>query len=146
MVVVACNSSSSYALDTLRKNFNVPIVGVIHPGAKKAAATTKNNRIGVIATSATIGSKEYEKTIKHYNKVVKIFPKACPLFVPLVEEGWFHKSVTVNIAKEYLSSLKLKKIDTLIMGCTHYPLLKTTLQDVMGKKSCLGRFSQRGGP
>ncbi|MCK4881594.1 MAG: glutamate racemase, partial [Candidatus Omnitrophica bacterium] len=115
MVVVACNSSSSYALETLRKNFRVPVVGVIHPGAKKAVALTKNKNVGVIATSATVASGEYVWTIKGYEKSVKVFAKACPLFVPLAEEGWFHKPVTVNIAKEYLAPLRKKDIDVLIL-------------------------------
>jgi glutamate racemase len=137
MVVVACNSSSSYALDTLRKNFRVPIVGVIHPGARKAVALTKNKRIGVIATSATVASNEYIRTVKSYDKGVKTFAKACPLFVPLAEEGWFHKALTVNIAKEYLAPLRAKNIDALILGCTHYPLLKASLQKAVGKKVVL---------
>ena len=133
MVVVACNSSSSYALGVLRKNFRIPIVGVITPGAKKAIATTKSMKIGVIATSATIASREYEKTIKHYGKTVKVLSMACPLFVPLIEEGWAERPVTLKIAKEYLAPLKKANIDTLILGCTHYPLLKNTLQKVVGK-------------
>jgi len=137
MVVVACNSSSSYALGALRKKFHVPIVGVILPGAKKAIALTKNKKIGVIATSATIASEEYVKTVRHYNKAVKVFSKACPLFVPLTEEGWFHKPVTLDIAKEYLAPLKKANIDTLILGCTHYPLLKSVLQKAVGKRVVL---------
>ena len=137
MVVVACNSSSSYALEVLRKKFRVPIIGVIHPGAKKAIALTKNKRVGVIATSATIASNEYIRTVKRYDKGVKMFAKACPLFVPLAEEGWFHKPVTVNIAKEYLASLRKNNIDVLILGCTHYPLLKGALQKAVGKKVAL---------
>ncbi|MCK5082803.1 MAG: glutamate racemase [Candidatus Omnitrophica bacterium] len=137
MVVVACNSSSSYALEALRKKFPVPVVGVIHPGAKKAVSLTRNKKVGVIATSATVASNEYVRTIKGYDKGVKVFTKACPLFVPLAEEGWFHKPVTVNIAKEYLASLKGKNIDVLILGCTHYPLLKGALQKAIGRKVAL---------
>ncbi|MCK5012614.1 MAG: glutamate racemase [Candidatus Omnitrophica bacterium] len=134
MVVVACNSSSSYALDTLRRNFRVPVVGVIHPGAKKAIDLTKNKRVGVIATSATVASHEYVRTIKGYDKGVKVFAKACPLFVPLAEEGWFRKPVTVDIAKEYLAPLRSKNIDVLILGCTHYPFLKGALKKAVGGK------------
>ncbi len=137
MIVVACNSSSSYAVEILRKHFPIPVVGVIHPGAKKAAAITKNKNIGVIATSATVASGEYKKTVQHYGKAIKVFSKACPLFVPLIEEGWAGKAITLNIAKEYLASLKKANIDTLILGCTHYPLLKKTLQKVVGKKVIL---------
>ena len=137
MIVVACNSSSSYALATLKKEFRVPIVGVIRPGAKKAAALTRNKKVGVIATSATVASGEYERAVKRHDKTVKVFSKACPLFVPLAEEGWMHKPATLNIAREYLAPLKKLNIDTLILGCTHYPLLKKTLQKVVGKKIVL---------
>lgn len=137
MVVVACNSSSSYALAALKKNFSVPIVGVICPGARKAVEVTQNKRVGVIATSATIKSREYEKTIRRLDSSVKAFSRACPLFVPLVEEGWMNKAVALSIAREYLDFLKMKKIDALILGCTHYPLLKKTVQKVMGKKVVL---------
>jgi len=133
MVVVACNSSSSYALTTLKRNFSLPIVGVIHAGAKKAVQMTRNRRIGVMATSATINSQEYQKTIHWYDASVKVFNQACPLLVPLVEEGWLEKEVTLKIVAEYLSSLKKAKIDTLILGCTHYPLLKEIIKKVMGK-------------
>jgi glutamate racemase len=137
MVVVACNSSSSYALEVLKDQFPVPIVGVIHAGAKKAVKVTQNKRIGVIATSATISSEEYVKTVKLYDQAVKVFSRACPLFVPLAEEGWFRKPVTLDIAREYLSSLKKAEVDTLILGCTHYPLLRSVLHTVMGKKVVL---------
>lgn len=137
MIVVACNSSSSYALDVLREEFRVPIVGVINAGARKASTLTKNNKVGVIATSATIKSGQYIKTVKRYKNVIKVFSKACPLFVPLVEEGWFQKQVTLDIARDYLGHLKKAGIDTLILGCTHYPLLKNMIQKVMGKKVVL---------
>lgn len=137
MVVVACNTSSSYALDVLRKKFRVPVIGVIDPGAKKAVALTRNKRIGVVATSATIASGEYVHALKKQDKSIKVFPKACPLFVPLAEEGWFRKSVTQEIAREYLRSLKQKDIDTLILGCTHYPLLKAALRKVVGRRVTL---------
>ncbi len=137
MVVVACNSSSSYALGILKKRFRVPIVGVICPGAKKAAEMSQNKRIGVIATSATIASREYEKNVKRYSKGVRVVSKACPLFVPLAEEGWVDKPVTLDIAREYLLPLKRAGIDTLILGCTHYPLLKRSLQKAVGKKVTL---------
>jgi len=137
MIVVACNSSSSYALKCLKKEFQVPIVGVIHPGAKRAAALTRNGRIGVIATTATVASGEYKKTVRRYDKTAKVFAQACPLFVPLAEEGWFHKPVTLNIAREYLAPLKKADVDTLILGCTHYALLKKTVQKAAGKKVVL---------
>ena len=133
IVVVACNSSSSYALASLRKEFDIPIMGVIDPGAKKAVEVTKNNKVGVIATSATVHSRSYDKAIKKQNKKVTIVSQPCPLFVPLVESGWFKKKASHLIAEEYLSKIKQKKIDTLILGCTHYPLLKTILKKVMSK-------------
>jgi len=137
MIVVACNSSSSYALPFLEKKFSVPIIGVIAPSAKKAATLTSNNRVGVIATSATIHSHAYTKKIKQYNSSLKIFGQACPLFVPLVEEGWSTKKITLDIARTYLSPLKKLNIDTLILGCTHYPLLKKTIRKIIGKNVIL---------
>lgn len=137
MIVVACNSSSSYALSLLRETFDIPIVGVIEPGAKKAVMVTQNKRIGVIATQATINSEKYVKTIKRLDESMKVSAKACPLFVPLVEEGWFDKRYTLDIAKEYLADLKKTNIDTLILGCTHYPLLKSILSKTMGRKVTL---------
>ncbi len=133
MIVVACNTSSSFALPMLRESFALPILGVIKPGAQKAIETTRNQRVGVIATSATINSGEYVREIKRLNPAVEVALQACPLFVPLVEEGWFEKDVTRNIAEEYLGAMKKVKIDTLILGCTHYPLLKPVLKSVMGK-------------
>ncbi|MCA9405612.1 MAG: glutamate racemase [Candidatus Omnitrophica bacterium] len=134
MVVVACNSSSSYAIDRLKKKFSVPILGVIVPGAKKAAATSRCKKIGVIATAATINSGRYTAAVKKFCRDAKVYGKACPLFVPLVEEGWLDNKITSDIAETYLKDLKKSGIDTLILGCTHYPLLKTTLQQVMGQK------------
>jgi glutamate racemase len=137
MVVVACNSSTSYALPTLKTTFNLPILGVIYPGARKAVEVTKGQRVGIIATSATINSFEYARTIREINPFIKVFSQACPLFVPLVEEGWLKKSVTLDVAEEYLAPLKKAKVDTLILGCTHYPLLKNIIQQVMGKQVTL---------
>ncbi len=133
MIVVACNSSSSYALSILRERFKIPIVGVIEPGAKKAMESTRNNRVGVIATSATIKSQEYVNALKRHKISVSVIPQACPFFVPLVEEGWFNKKVTLLVARQYLAPMKRKGVDTLILGCTHYPLLKSVLKKVMGK-------------
>jgi len=133
MIVVACNSSSSFALPSLRKKFSLPIVGVIEPGAKKACAVTCNKRIGVIATSATIQSKKYNQEIRRISKKNSVFVQSCPLFVPLVEEGWFLEKATKDIARKYLSSMIKAKVDTLILGCTHYPLLKSVIRSVMGK-------------
>ncbi len=132
MVVVACNTSSSFALPTLRRSFDLPIVGVIGPGARKAVEVTRNKRVGVIATAATINSGEYVKHIKALDRAIQVFVQKCPLFVPLVEEGWTEKTVSVDIAAEYLKPLKKAGVDTLILGCTHYPLLKGVLRKVMG--------------
>lgn len=137
MVVVACNSSSSYAIKTLRAKFPVPVVGVIAPGAKKAVALSKRGKVGVIATSATVASRAYERALKVCDKSVKVYAKACPLFVPLAEEGWFRKPVTYRIAAEYCAPLRRKGIDALILGCTHYPLLKAALQKAVGKNVAL---------
>jgi glutamate racemase len=137
MIVVACNTSASHALMILRKTFPVPIVGVIEPGVKKAVCVTQNKTIGVIATPATINSQAYARKIKETDRAIKVFSQACPLFVPLVEEGWFTKDVTLAVAKEYLQKFKKTDVDTLILGCTHYPLLKTVLRKVMGPRVTL---------
>ncbi len=132
MVVVACNTASSLALDVLKKEFDLPLLGVIEPGARKACEVTRNKKVGIIATSSTVKSGKYAKKILQINKNIVVIAQACPLFVPLVEEGWFDHAVTYRIARQYLGDMKKKKIDTLILGCTHYPLLKGVLRDVMG--------------
>jgi len=134
MVVVACNTASSLALDVLKKEFDLPILGVIEPGARKAAEVTRNGKVGIIATSSTVKSGKYAKKIVQFNRNIAVFSESCPLFVPLVEEGWFDHPVTYQVAEQYLSAMKKKKIDTLILGCTHYPLLKQVLHNVMGPK------------
>ena len=134
MVVAACNSSSSYALPALKKMFRIPMVGVIHPGVLRAVALTENKRVGVIATQATISSSSYARMIKKADPSVKVISQACPLFVPLVEEGWFDHSITASVAREYLKTIKEQNADTVILGCTHYPLLKKTLKKVLGRK------------
>lgn len=131
-IVVACNTASAYALDELEKELDIPIIGVIKPGAKTAAEVTRNGRIGVIATEATIGSQMYNKYIQELNKNVTIYGKACPLFVPLVEEGLWEDPVTDEIASRYLTELIDIGIDTLILGCTHYPLIRKTVGKIMG--------------
>lgn len=131
-IVVACNTASALALDEMQQEFDLPIIGVVKPGAKVAAETTKNKRIGLIGTDSNIRSGVYTKHIKSLRPDVCVFEKACPLFVPLVEEGWLHDSITEQVAERYLSGLKEKEIDTLIMGCTHYPLIRSTLGKIMG--------------
>jgi len=134
LIVVACNTSSSIALPILKRSFRLPIIGVINPGAKKAAQTTRNKRVGIIATLATVNSQAYTKSIKSFDRSIQVTSQACPLFVPLAEEGWFNKKITSAIAKEYLKVITKSKVDTLILGCTHYPLLKSTVQAVVGSK------------
>ncbi len=131
-IVVACNTASAYALEELERETDIPVIGVLKPGAKTAAEVTKNGRIGVIATEATIGSQMYTQYIKELNKQVTIYGKACPLFVPLVEEGLWQDPVTDEIARRYLAELIDIDIDTLILGCTHYPLIRSTLGRIMG--------------
>jgi glutamate racemase len=132
LVIIACNTASSLSLDFLKRCFRVPMIGVIEPGAKGAVSVTRNNHIGIIGTNATILSGAYEKAIRKLNSRVRVTAKGCPLFVPLVEEGWLSTPVTKQTASIYLAPLKEAGIDTLIMGCTHYPLLRRTIQDVMG--------------
>lgn len=136
-IVVACNTASSYALEDLEREIDVPIIGVVKPGAKVAAASTRNGRIGVIATEATIGSQIYSQYIKKINPEVTIYGKACPLFVPLAEEGLWEDPVTDEIAKRYLNELIDIDIDTLILGCTHYPLIRSTIGRIMGENVTL---------
>lgn len=136
-IVVACNTASAYALDELEQESDIPMIGVVKPGAKAASEVTRNGRIGVIATEATIGSKIYNQYITELNKNVTIYGKACPLFVPLVEEGLWVDPVTDEIAKRYLAELIDLDIDTLILGCTHYPLIRSTLGRIVGEKVTL---------
>ncbi len=131
-IVIACYSSTSVALEILQKEFSVPIIGVIKPGAKKAMELTKNNKIGVIGTSLTIYSGAYEKAFQELNVSVEVLGRPCPLFVPLVEEGFIDHPATELIAREYLEPLKKDGIDTLLLGCTHFPLLLKIIKRVLG--------------
>ncbi len=133
IVVVACNTASSVALPSIKRHFKVPIVGVIKPGAREAVYATTKKRIGVIGTRATITSHSYENQIRELDPTIKVIAKSCPLFVPLVEEGWLNEDVTFQIAEKYLAPLKKAQIDVLILGCTHYPLLKSVIRKVIGK-------------
>ncbi len=132
LIIVACNTASSISLPILRKIFKVPIVGVIKPGAQKAVKITKSGKIGVIGTPTTIKSGSYEKEIKRICGNIKVISEACPLFVPLAEEGWLNGKIPFDITKKYLTPLTRKKIDTLVLGCTHYPLLKYVISQVIG--------------
>lgn len=132
-IVVACNTASSYALKKLQKIVEIPVIGVIEPGVKSANRETKNNKVGVIGTTGTIRSNSYRDVFKNANSDVEVFSQDCPLFVPLVEEGWIEHSVTYEIAREYLSEIIKTDIDSLILGCTHYPLLENVISKVLPK-------------
>ncbi len=136
-IVVACNTASAYALDEIEKEIDIPIIGVVKPGAKVAAESTGNGKIGVIGTEGTIGSRIYDTYIKEINPDITVIGKACPLFVPLVEEGLWQDPVTDEIAARYLSGLIDSGIDTLILGCTHYPMIRSTVGKIMGEKVTL---------
>lgn len=131
MLVVACNTASAHAIPDLKDEFHIPVIGVVDAGAR-AAVETGGSRIGVIGTPSTIKSRAYEEAIKAFNPEVTIFTQACPLFVPLVEEGWYDDEVTTLVAERYLRGLIDAGVETLLLGCTHYPLLKDTLVRIMG--------------
>jgi glutamate racemase len=133
LVVVACNTASAVALDILRKSYDIPMIGVVEPGARAAARATRNGRIGVIGTVGTIHSGAYQKAIRRLNPQLRVHAIPCPLFVSLAEEGYVNKEATRLIAREYLSPLLKKRVDTLVLGCTHYPLLKSVISRVMGE-------------
>ena len=133
VIIAACNTASA-VLSKLKKRFKIPVVTVIEPGVKEALSYSKNKRVGIIGTESTISSRAYEKVFKRLDPQVKIFSQACPLFVPLIEEDWINRPETGVIVRRYLSFLKGKKIDTLILGCTHYPLMKALIQKELGRK------------
>lgn len=133
-LVVACNSSSSAAFPFLKKHFYLPVVDVIAPAAEAAVKVAYSGRIGVIATQATVDSRAYEKAIKKLDPRIRVSVQACPLFVPLVEEGWLNGKITGKIIENYLEPLKKHKMDTLILGCTHYPLLRHAIKKVVGPR------------
>lgn len=133
LVVVACNTSTAIALESLKENVSVPVIGVIEPGVRAALEKTRNRKIGVIGTEATIQSGAYSRALKEKDPSVEVYSRACPLFVPLVEEGWLDNSVVRLTVESYLGSLKQSGIDTLILGCTHYPLLKRAIQKFLGR-------------
>ena len=132
MLVIACNSVSAVALDAIRARWSLPVVGVIEPGARAAVARTRTNRIGVVGTEATISSGAYTRALRALGPTVEIYMRACPLFVPLAEEGWTDGPIARQVAETYLASLAKSGIDTLVLGCTHYPLLKPLIAEVMG--------------
>ena len=132
IIVVACGTVSSVALPHIQKESEVPIIGVVGAAADAAIAATKNNKIGIIGTAGTIKSGAYERYIKDKNAEIETFTKACPLFVPLVENGHFDTMVAELVTEEYLAGIRESGVDTLILGCTHYPLLKNTIARFMG--------------
>ncbi len=132
LLVVACNTASAVSLDAIKKEFPLPVIGVLDPGARAAASATKTKRVAVIGTEATIGSGAYEKAIRALAPGIEVKSLACPLFVPLVEEGWTDNDVTELVAGKYLAPLRDAGIDTLVLGCTHYPLLKSVIGRIMG--------------
>ena len=132
-IVVACNTASAFALDAIESELDIPVIGVVKPGAKSAIENTKNKRIGIIGTEGTIKSELYTEYIHGKDPEITVIGKACPLFCPLVEEGMLHDSVTEEIARRYLDELQEQNIDSLILGCTHYPLLRSTIGKVMGE-------------
>lgn len=132
MLVVACNTASAYALDTLERELDVPVLGVVAPGADAAVKRSRSGRIGVIGTPGTIASRAYPDAILARNPGAAVFCAACPLFVPLAEEGWTEGAVPREVARTYLAELLANRIDTLVLGCTHYPLLSATISEVAG--------------
>lgn len=136
-IVIACNTASSVSIEDLKKNFDVPIIGVIQPGATGAIKATNNNKIGVIGTSGTIRSGAYQTKIRELNSKAEVIGIPCPLFVHLVEEGWEFSYIAELAAEKYLIELKEHEIDTLVLGCTHYPLLRYVLKKVMSNNVTL---------
>ena len=134
MVVVACNTASSVAVPFLQKITKVPVIGVIIPGSEAAVKATKNNRIGIIGTRGTINSGSYCKLINKINSNIKVYSEACSLFVQLAEDGWTDNEIAELTAKEYLTGFKKQRVDTMILGCTHYPILKKAIGNVLGSK------------
>jgi glutamate racemase len=132
LIIVACNTASSVAISKLKEKFDIPIIGMIEPGAHLAINSTKNGKVGVIGTNSTISNKAYSNELKRLNKNLEIIEKPCPLFVPVAEEGWLDHAATKLIAEEYLQDLVDFGVDTVILGCTHYPLLSEVIQNVMG--------------
>lgn len=133
LLVVACNTASSTAMDVLTDALSIPVIGMIGPGAQRAVNLTRNGRIGVIGTEATVGSGAYTRAIHQLLPEAVVIERSCPLFVPLTEEGWASHQVTAMVAEEYLKPFARDEIDTLVLGCTHYPILRTLIQQVVGE-------------
>ena len=142
IIIVACNSASSVAFEVLRERFDIPVFEVIRPAVEKALRLTQKQRVGVIGTRATVGSGIYDRLMKEARPGIQVFSQACPLLVPLVEEDWLKRPETKRIVRKYLFSLKMKQVDTLVLGCTHYPLLKPVIQAKMGRRVAVIDSSQ----
>lgn len=136
-IVAACNTASALALETIAKETDLPMIGVVEPGAKVAVEATRNKKIGLIGTRATVKSGMYQRVIQNTDPEIQVLAQPCPLFVPLVEEGWQKDPVTVEVAKRYLDPLLEQEIDTLILGCTHYPILRSLLKELVGEQVTL---------
>jgi glutamate racemase len=132
-LVVACNTATAHALPALRESLMIPVLGVIDPGARAALRATRNGHVGVIGTAGTIKSGAYERALRALEPSLRVTVRACPLFVPLVEEGWIDHEATRLVAREYLAPILREHVDTLVLGCTHYPLLKHVIADVLGE-------------
>ncbi|HEY5975497.1 MAG TPA: glutamate racemase [Geobacteraceae bacterium] len=137
LLVVACNTASAVCLESLKAEFAIPIVGVIEPGARRAVSVTRSGKVGVIGTAGTIQSSAYTKAIKRLNPEIQVITQACPLFVPLAEEGWTDNEIARLATRTYLEGLRAEGVDTLVLGCTHYPLLKGVIGEVMGESVTL---------
>lgn len=137
LLVVACNTASAVALPTLRRQLSIPVVGVIEPGARRAVQVTKSGVVGVIGTAGTIRSSAYTRAIKRLNPNISVLAKPCPLFVPLAEEGWTDNEIARLTAHQYLDEVREAGVDSLVLGCTHYPLLKKIIAEAMGPRVTL---------
>jgi glutamate racemase len=136
-IVVACNTASALGVPQLKLDLRVPVTGVIEPGAQAAVKATRSGKIGVIGTRATVNSRAYERAIEELNSELEVFSEACPLFVPLIEEGWIEDAVTDSVIARYLEKMLRHDVDTLVLGCTHYPLLRAAIQRFVGPKITL---------
>ena len=141
-VIIACGTASSNALEEMRASYDIPIIGVVEPGARAALNATRNGRVGVLGTAATIRSGAFKRLLLASEPSLKVTSQACPLFVPLVEEGWFRDDVTREVIRRYIEPLKENKVDTVILGCTHYPLLRPLIQEEMGDSVTLINVSE----
>lgn len=136
-IIIACNTASAHALEIVKSQFDIPILGVVEAGVREALRSTSNNKIGIIGTEGTVGSGAYERLIQSMEPITEVYQRACPLFVPLVEEGWTEDVITQEVVKRYLAPLQEKMVDTLVLGCTHYPLLKKVIGKEMGQEVTL---------